>query len=188
MFAVIRTGGRQYKVAPDDVIVVERLAGDPGAFVEVGDVLMVGDGSATTVGKPVVEGARVAAEIIDQSRDGKITVLKFKRRKNYRRTLGHRQDVTVLRITEISAPGMKAAKAAPRKAAKAADAPKAVGDKAPAKTAADKKVAAKKTGSRNEPKKTGAKKAAAKKTAAKSSAKKTPAKKVAKSAAAKKES
>ena len=112
MFAVVRTGGKQYRVAPDDVIVVERLAGESGGTVEMDDVLMVGDGTSTRVGRPRVEGARVGATVVDQSRAGKITVFKFKRRKKYRRTAGHRQNLTVLRITEVRAPGMEMPRAA----------------------------------------------------------------------------
>lgn len=165
MFAVIRTGGKQFKVVPDEVIVVERLAGKSGASIDVGEVLMVGDGSTTTVGKPVVDGARVAAEIVAQSRGDKITVLKFRRRKKYRRTLGHQQDQTVLRITEISAPGMKSAKAAPKKAAPTPSAAK-TGDteaKAPAKKKAATKASA--------TKKPATRKPAAKKPAAKAAKK-----------------
>ena len=143
MFAVIRSGGRQYKVAPDDVIVVGRLDGDSGASVEVSDVLMVGDGSVTTVGKPLVEGAKVAAEIIDQTRDQKIQVLKFKRRKKYRRTHGHQQEVTVLRITEISAPGIKTASAKPKKEYKSGKIT-STGDQSTEKEAITKKAATKK--------------------------------------------
>jgi large subunit ribosomal protein L21 len=111
MFAVVRTGGKQYKVSPGDVIVAERLAGEAGATIELADILMVSDGAKTTVGTPTVAGAKIAAEVIDQARGEKIVVLKFKRRQRYRRTLGHRQEQTILRVTEISAPGMTTAKA-----------------------------------------------------------------------------
>ena len=160
MFAVIRTGGKQYKVAPNDVIVVERLAGDSGTAIEVSDVLIVGDGANTTVGKPVVEGAKVAAQVIDQSHNPKVTVLKFKRRKKYRRTAGHQQDVTVLRITEISAPGIKTAKAAPKKAVKPVDArddekkaltTEPAAKKAPSKRAGVKKASVKKASQKQSP-------------------------------------
>jgi large subunit ribosomal protein L21 len=101
MFAVIRTGGKQYKVAPQDVIAVERLDGEPGATIELGDVLMVGDGAAVATGTPLVAGASVSAELVEQRRGDKVIVFKKKRRHNYRRKNGHRQHQTVLRITEI---------------------------------------------------------------------------------------
>jgi large subunit ribosomal protein L21 len=110
MYAVIKTGGKQYRVAKDDVIVVERLSGAAGDNIELDQVLMLDDGKGTTVGAPLVDGARVAATVVDQSRGDKIIVFKKKRRKNYRRTLGHRQDLTVLRITDILAKGEKAKK------------------------------------------------------------------------------
>ena len=135
MYAVIKTGGKQYRVAPDDVIKVERLAGDAGDKVKITDVLMVGGDGEPMIGAPIVEGATVTAELVEQTRGKKIIVFKKKRRKNYRRTHGHRQDLTVLRITEIAAGGKKAAaaktsaRAAPKKAedeaAKQADESKA---------------------------------------------------------------
>jgi large subunit ribosomal protein L21 len=103
MFAVIRTGGKQYRVAEDDVITVEKLAGEPGGTVEFGEVLMVGEGAAVATGTPFVAGASVRATILDQRRGEKIIVFKKKRRKNYRRKKGHRQYQTVLRITAINA-------------------------------------------------------------------------------------
>jgi large subunit ribosomal protein L21 len=129
MFAVIRTGGKQYRVSPNDVIVVERLAGEAGSTVELGEVLMLGDGTAEAqIGTPLVDKAAVYAEVLDQARSSKINVFKKKRRKKYRRTHGHRQNVTVLRITEISAAGKRAAarkaEAAPKTAAKTKAAPK----------------------------------------------------------------
>jgi large subunit ribosomal protein L21 len=108
MYAVIKTGGKQYRVAKDDVIVVERLAGAAGDKIELDQVLMLDDGKGPTLGTPLVDGARVAATVMDQSRGEKIIVFKKKRRKNYRRTMGHRQDLTVLRITDILAKGGKA--------------------------------------------------------------------------------
>ena len=116
MFAVIKTGGKQYKVAKNDVIRVERLAGEAGDTVELGEVLMVGDGGNVTVGTPVVAGATVAATVVDQIRDDKVIVFKKKRRKNYRRKNGHRQHLTVLRVTDILTDGRRpeaAAEAAP---------------------------------------------------------------------------
>ena len=102
MFAVIRTGGKQYKVAKDDVIAVEKLAGEPGAMIELGDVLMVGEGAEVSTGTPLVTGASVSAELVEHRRADKIIVFKKKRRQNYRRKNGHRQHQTVLRITGIS--------------------------------------------------------------------------------------
>src|SRR5215472_2911508 len=101
MFAVIRTGGKQYKVAKDDLIAVEKLAAEPGAAVEFDEVLMIGDGSEIAIGAPLVGGATVGAIIIAQRRADKIIVFKKKRRHNYRRKKGHRQQQTLLRITEV---------------------------------------------------------------------------------------
>ena len=169
MFAVVRTGGKQYKVSPNDVIVVERLAGDAGSTISLADVLMVSDGAKTSVGTPTVSGAKVAAEVVDQARGEKIVVLKFRQRtRSFRRTKGHRQEITVLRVTEISAPGMTTARAE----AKAAP---------PKKDAADETTAAaprKAKSKRSAGKAQGAKKAEA--------AKKSPAAKKAKAAAPKK--
>ncbi|MGQ0663512.1 MAG: 50S ribosomal protein L21 [Pseudomonadota bacterium] len=109
MYAVIRTGGKQYKVAKDDVIVVEKLAGDAGSTIEFADVLMVGDGERRTVGAPLVAGARVTATVLEQGRGEKIIVFKKKRRKNYRRKKGHRQLETVVRIAGIDAGGERPA-------------------------------------------------------------------------------
>ena len=105
MFAVIRTGGKQYKVAPNDVIAVEKLDGEPGATVELAEVLMVGEGAEVSAGTPLLAGATVAAELVEHRRADKIIVFKKKRRHNYRRKNGHRQHQTVLRITEIRTGG-----------------------------------------------------------------------------------
>ncbi len=178
MFAVIRTGGKQYRVAPNDIIKVERLAGEPGEIVELGEVLLLGGGDgAPQTGKPTIAGAAVAAEVLDQMRGDKILVFKKKRRKNYRRTSGHRQALTLLRITEILTDGKKPSKvvkAEPKKA-EAKKAAKAPAKKAPPKKPAPKKPAAKKVEAKA-PKKAAAKappkKAPAKKPAAKPKAKK----------------
>ena len=103
MFAVIKTGGKQYKVATGDVIQVEKLAGEATAKVELGEVLMLCDGGKVTVGAPTVAGAKVTAEIVAQDRTGKLIVFKKKRRQNYRRKNHHRQEYTVLKITGIKA-------------------------------------------------------------------------------------
>src|ERR1700720_2935036 len=101
MFAVIRTGGKQYKVAKDDVISVERLAAEPGATIELGEVLMIGEGAEVATGTPLLDGALVSATVVEQTWAAKIIVFKKKRRHNYRRKKGHRQQQTVLRITDI---------------------------------------------------------------------------------------
>ncbi len=103
MYAVIRTGGKQYKVAENDVIAVERLAGEAGDEIAFDEVLMIGDAGATTLGKPTVAGAKVTATVLEQSRADKVMVFKKKRRQGYRRSAGHRQAQTVLRIAGISA-------------------------------------------------------------------------------------
>ena len=155
MFAVIRTGGKQYRVAKDDKIIVEKLLGEPGTMVELSDVLMIGgDGKAPTVGTPVIDKAAVFAEVVEQSRADKIIVFKKNRRKGYRRTRGHRQQQTVLRIVDVSPTGAKpkgiVAKAAPKKDNK----PPASKTEAKtgAKKDAPKKEAAKKEGSKKEAK------------------------------------
>lgn len=125
MYAIIKTGGKQYKVAKDDVITVEKLAGEAGSSVDLSEVLLVGDGDTQTVGAPLVEGATVAAEVVEQKRDDKVIVFKKKRRKNYRRKNGHRQDVTVLRITDILTGGKKKAAAKKKPAAEKDDEAKA---------------------------------------------------------------
>lgn len=102
MFAVIRTGGKQYKVKKDDKIRVEKLEGKEGGSVNLNEVLYIGGKSAKT-GNPLVKGAEVKAKIVAQTRAPKITVFKKKRRKGYRRTQGHRQNITVLQITDIKA-------------------------------------------------------------------------------------
>jgi large subunit ribosomal protein L21 len=105
MFAVIKTGGKQYKVAKNDVIRVERLPAAAGETVAFEEVLMVGDENGCAMGAPLVEGASVAATVVDQIRDDKVIVFKKKRRHNYRRKRGHRQYLTVLRITDITGGG-----------------------------------------------------------------------------------
>ena len=102
-YAVIRTGGKQYRVAPGDVIRVEKLPGEPGAPVEFTDVLMTAHEGAIQVGRPLVAGARVTAQVVQQGREKKILVFKKKRRKNYRRHQGHRQYFTAVRVMQIEA-------------------------------------------------------------------------------------
>jgi large subunit ribosomal protein L21 len=102
MYAVIKTGGKQYRVSEGDRLRVEKLAGEVGSTVELGEVLMLG-GDAPKIGKPMVAGAKVVAEIVAQDRAKKIIVFKIRRRKNYRRKNGHRQPFTELRIKTIQA-------------------------------------------------------------------------------------
>jgi large subunit ribosomal protein L21 len=102
MYAVIRTGGKQYRVEPGATIRVEKLEGEAGKVLEFGEVLLVGDGDNVTVGAPHVAGAKVTAEIVAQGRGEKLLVFKFRRRKQYRRKNGHRQSFTALKITEIA--------------------------------------------------------------------------------------
>ena len=105
MYAVIQTGGKQYRVEPGKTVVVEKLAGDAGAQVVFDQVVLVswGGGGNVTVGKPTVAGAKVTGEIVEQTRGDKLVVFKFRRRKNYVRRNGHRQDVTVVKVGEIQA-------------------------------------------------------------------------------------
>lgn len=103
MFAVIKAQGKQYKVAQGDTLTVDRLPGDQGAKVALGEVLMLVDGGKTTVGNPLVSGAKVTAEIVAHERGDKIKVFKKRRRKNFHRTRGHRQDLTTVKITAITA-------------------------------------------------------------------------------------
>ena len=171
MYALVKTGGKQYRVAKDDKILVERIAADEGAEIILDDIIMLGDGDKVTVGTPRVEGAAVSAKVVRQTRGPKIIIFRRKRRKNHRRTQGHRQDLTLLQITAIaedgkalkpkSAPAKKTApkaEAAPKKAAAKKAAPKAEAKAAPKKAAAKKSATKKATA-----KKALAKKAAAKK-------------------------
>ncbi|HEX5263141.1 MAG TPA: 50S ribosomal protein L21 [Phenylobacterium sp.] len=102
MYAVIKTGGKQYRVSPGDLMVVEKLAGEPGANVAFGEVLMVGEGEAVVVGAPTVAGASVSATLIETRKGEKVKIFKKIRRQGYRRTRGHRQTETVLRVTAIA--------------------------------------------------------------------------------------
>ena len=106
MFAVIKTGGRQYRVVPDDVLEVGKIAGDVGTIVQLGEVLLVG-GDTPVLGVPMVAGASVAAEVLDHKRGPKVIAFKKRRRKNSRRKRGYRDEITVLRITEILADDAK---------------------------------------------------------------------------------
>ncbi|MBZ0163534.1 MAG: 50S ribosomal protein L21 [Notoacmeibacter sp.] len=133
MFAVIKTGGKQYRVAAEDVIEIERIAGDAGEIITISDVLMVGEGDKATIGTPLVDGASVAAEIVEQNRGPKVISFKKRRRQNSRRKKGHRQLLTTVRISEILTGGAKPSKKAAPKAEKQATAKK---EAAPAKAEA----------------------------------------------------
>lgn len=102
MYAVIKTGGKQYRVAKDDVLKIERVAGDAGAKLEFTEVLMVGLGDSVKVGLPTVAGASVIAELVEHTRGPKLIAFKKRRRKNSRRKKGHRQDLSTIRITSIT--------------------------------------------------------------------------------------
>jgi large subunit ribosomal protein L21 len=118
MFAVIKTGGKQYRVTAEDKLKVEKVAGEAGDIITFGEVLVVG-GDTPTLGTPTVAGASVAAEVLDQGRGPKVIAFKKRRRKNSRRKRGHRQEFTLVRITEILADGAKPSKkAAPKRAKK----------------------------------------------------------------------
>jgi large subunit ribosomal protein L21 len=136
MFAVIKTGGKQYRVAAEDVLQVDKVAGKPGEIVEFGEVLVVG-GDNVLLGTPVVAGATVAAEVLEQGRAAKVIAFKKRRRKNSRRKIGHRQEFTLLRITEILTDGKKPSKEVkPRPKRVAAPKPAEATDEADSQTAA----------------------------------------------------
>jgi len=119
MYAVIRTGGKQYRVAPDDVLDIEKIPGQAGDIVEFGEVLLLGGDGEPQFGAPLISGATVAAEVVEQHRGEKIIIFKKKRRQNYRRKNGHRQSLTLIRVTEILTDGAKpnkSAAATPKKA------------------------------------------------------------------------
>ena len=164
MFAVIKTGGRQYRVVPDDVLEIGKIAGDVGTIVQLGEVLLVG-GESPVLGAPTVAGASVAAEVLQHKRGPKVISFKKRRRKNSRRKRGYRDEITVLRITEILTNDNKPTVGPRPKKEKPVVAPSADGDdeapKAAKKKAAPKKAVAK----------------AAAKPRAKPDAKKAPAKK-----------
>ena len=144
MFAVIKTGGKQYKVAQDDVIVIEKLDAEAGNECIFDNVLMIGEGDKVDMGEPNLAGAQVVGEVVEQTRGAKVIIFKKRQRNTYRRKKGHRQQQTVVKITEILAKGGKKAaakKAAPAKPAAKAETP-AKEAKATAKPAAEKKAAA----------------------------------------------
>ena len=147
MYALVKTGGKQYRVSKDDTILVERLSAEEGEQIILNDIVMLGDGDKVTIGTPLVDGAGVSATVVRQTRGPKIIIFRRKRRKNHRRTQGHRQDLTLLKINDIAedakklTPAKPAAKPAAKKAATSTES----GAKKPAaKKAAAKKPAAKK--------------------------------------------
>jgi large subunit ribosomal protein L21 len=101
MYAVIKTGGKQYRVSANDTLIIEKIAGDAGAMVEFGEVLMVGGNGTPVIGSPTVAGAKVTAEVVEQGRADKVIAFKKRRRKNSRRKRGHRQEQTTVRIKDI---------------------------------------------------------------------------------------
>jgi len=103
MYAVIKTGGKQYRVAADQLLTVEKIEAEAGSSVELGEVLMVGEGASVQVGTPLLAGATVTAEVVKQTRGPHVIIFKKRRRQNSRRKNGHRQDLTVLKITGIKA-------------------------------------------------------------------------------------
>ena len=173
MFAVFRTGGKQYKVAKNDIIRVETVPGSSGDLVEFNEVLMIGDGTQTTVGKPLVAGATVAATLVDQIHADKVIIFKKKRRHNYRRKRGHRQPLSLLRVVDILTDGKTldaAAKDAAKSAAQAtSEKSKASHTALTATTGAKRKAAVKKPVAKAAPE-AAAKKSAGKKPAAKKKA------------------
>ena len=172
MFAVIRTGGKQYRVAAEQMIKIDKVAGAPGELVEFGEVLVVG-GDTPTLGTPTVAGATVAGEVIEQARGPKIIAFKKRRRKNSRRKRGHRQEFTLVRITEILTEGRRpspiekkarpAAKPAEDAAGEGSEPAAADGEGLPEERAAKSKAAKPKATAK--PKAPAKKRAAAKKTA-----------------------
>ena len=163
MFAVIKTGGRQYRVVPDDVLEIGKIAGDVGTIVQLGEVLLVG-GDQPMLGAPTVAGASVAAEVLQHKRGPKVISFKKRRRKNSRRKRGYRDEITVLRITEILTDNAKPSIGPrPKREKVAAPAPEGDGDEAPKKAPAKKAVAKKAVAKKAVAKKAPAKKAAAKK-------------------------
>jgi large subunit ribosomal protein L21 len=153
MFAVIKAGGKQYRVAPEDVIRIDRVKGEPGEVVEFGEVLLLG-GDAPQLGAPTVAGATVAGEVLQHARGDKVIAFKKRRRKNSRRKRGYRHEFSVIRITEILTEGAKPSKTPPARPKREAKKPEAAAtgeaaegeatEKKPAKRASAKKSAAKK--------------------------------------------
>jgi large subunit ribosomal protein L21 len=166
MYAVVKTGGKQYRVAKDDTLIIDHIPAEAGDSIVLDQVLMMVDGDKVNVGAPTVAGAAVGATVLKQTRGPKIMVFRRKRRKNFRRVRGHRQDLTLIKIDDIAADGkLKVAakpKAEPKPKAEADAAPKKAAAKTAAKTAA-KSASANKAGAKKATKAAASKKAAAKK-------------------------
>jgi len=145
MYAVVKTGGKQYRVSKDDTIMVESIKAEAGSTIQLDDVMMLDDNGSVTIGTPSVEGAIVSAEVVKQARGPKLIIFRRKRRKNHRRIRGHRQDLTLLKILDISADGKT--KTAAKKSAKTAEDRSTTAVKAAPKKAAAKKTTAKKAAS-----------------------------------------
>lgn len=137
MFAIISSGGKQYKVSENTILTVNKLNGSAGENIEINDVLFASDGKEFTVGEPLINGAKVNLEIIKQDRDRKILIFKKKRRKNFRRKNGHRQDMTFLQVKSLNIPGFEAKTAS----AKSTDTKKTSEEKTVKKPAVKKKAA-----------------------------------------------
>ena len=166
MYAVFRTGGKQYRAAKGDVLRLEKIEADEGATIQFDDVLLIGEGSDIQVGTPLISGSSVSGKVLRQGKSKKVTVVKFKRRQNYLRQGSHRQFFTEVEITDISAKGAK--KAAPKQDADDKPAAEKAGKKKAARKPAARKTASKKAATKKAAtKKPAAKKKAAKKTAAK---------------------
>jgi large subunit ribosomal protein L21 len=178
MYALVKTGGKQYRVSKDDTILVERLSAKEGEQIILSDIVMLGDGDKIIIGTPRVDGAGVSATVVRQTRGPKIIIFRRKRRKNHRRTQGHRQDLTLLKINEIAknAKNLKTTKPAAKETSKRVAPP----------TAAAKKTLPKKTEPKAAAKKAVVKKADPKAAAKKAVTKKVEPKAVTKKAAAKK--
>ena len=175
MYAVFRSGGKQYRAAKGDVLRLEKIGGDEGATVKFDEVLLVGEGSKIKVGSPILSGSTVSGKVIRQGKSRKVSVVKFKRRKNYLRQGSHRQFFTEVEITGIT--GGTAKKAAPKTEAAEKPAAKAVAPKKAAAKPAAKKPAKKKAAAKPAAHKAASKKKAKKKAAAKPAAHKVTKKK-----------
>ena len=163
MYAVFRSGGKQYRASKGEVLKLEKLDADEGAKVEFDEVLLVGEGKDIKVGSPLLSGSSVSAKVLRQGKSKKVSVVKFKRRQNYLRQHTHRQFFTEVEITDISGGGKAAPKKAAEKPAEEKPAAKKVAKKKAAKKPAGKKAAAKKPAAKKAAKKTAKKKAAKKK-------------------------
>ena len=141
MFAIIKTGGKQYKVAANDIIKIEKLEASAGDTVEFTDVLMMGEGATVKIGAPLVANAKVSGSVLEQIRDDKVIIFKKNRRHNYRRKNGHRQYLTVVRITDLAGDGMKSSAPKIEKAAVVPTKAISKAEAAPKKVAAPKAAA-----------------------------------------------